>query len=127
METSDWAAQLWAFFPLGYLISIALETPVLLIGLSGQHSITRRIWCGVWLTACTYPMVVLVFPVLIWPTFGHTVYTIVAEVFAPLAECLLFRAAARTEAGTTAATRRDYVVIVVANLTSFLVGLWIVG
>ena len=124
---SDWIAQLWAFLPLGYLITIALETPVLLIGLSSQHSIARRIGCGLWLTACTYPMVVLVFPVLIWPQFGHTVYTIVAEIFAPLAECLLFRAAFRNDNGTTTATWRDHIAIVVANLTSFLVGVWLIG
>lgn len=72
-------------------------------------------------------MVVLVFPVLIWSRLGYTAYTVVAEVFAPLAECLLFRAAFRSDDGCTEATPRDYAAIVVANLTSFGVGVWLFG
>ncbi len=72
------AFDLWRFFPLGYLFSILIETPILIIGLSRRHSIKRRLVAGVWLTACTYPIVVLVMPLL----FGNTsraIYLIVAE------------------------------------------------
>ena len=43
-----------------------------------------------WLTACTCPVVVLVLPVL---PEGATraAYLLAAELFAPAAECLLFR------------------------------------
>src|SRR5437867_10469699 len=81
--------ELWTFFPLGYLVSILIETPVLLVGLSPHHSLRRRLFAGVWLTACTYPIVVLVLPML----FVHrsrAIYLIVAETFAPVAECVLF-------------------------------------
>src|SRR3981081_643435 len=54
--------ELWRFLPLGYLLSILIETPVLLLGLSSRHSLKRKLFAGVWLTACTYPIVTLVLP-----------------------------------------------------------------
>lgn len=108
--------DLWRFLPIGYLFTIAIETPILLLGLSRHHSIKRRLLSGIWLTACTYPIVVLVLPLLL-VNQSRTVYLVVAETFAPLAECMLFWAAFGKE------TRwRDFGVIVVANLASFLIG-----
>ena len=108
--------ELWRFLPIGYLFTIAIETPILLLGLSRHHSIKRRLLSGIWLTACTYPIVVLVLP-LVLINQSRTVFLLVAETFAPVAECLLFRAAFGKE------TRwRDFGVIVVANLASFLIG-----
>ena len=52
--------ELWRFLPFGYLLTIAIETPILLFGLSPHHPKRRRLLAGVWLTACTYPIVVLV-------------------------------------------------------------------
>ncbi|MCA9073149.1 MAG: hypothetical protein KDA84_29705, partial [Planctomycetaceae bacterium] len=65
---------LWAFLPWGYLLTILLETPVLLVGLSARHSWSRRFLSGIWLTACTYPIVVLVLPIAIWQPFGRLAY-----------------------------------------------------
>ena len=113
--------DLWAFLPVGYAVTIALETPVLLLGLSPAHSTARRFFAGVWLTACTYPIVVLVLPTLVWEPFGRLPYLIVAEIFAPLAECLIFYFA--FNAGTGLSRRdcsRDMLSIIVANLVSFL-------
>ena len=108
--------DLWRFLPIGYLFTIAIETPILLLGLSRHHSIKRRLLSGIWLTDCTYPIVVLVLPLLL-VNQSRTVYLVVAETFAPVAECLLFWAAFGKE------TRwRDFGVIVVANLASFLIG-----
>ena len=108
--------DLWRFLPIGYLFTITIETPILLLGLSRHHSIKRRLLSGTWLTACTYPIVVLVLPLLL-VNQSRTVYLSVAETFAPVAECLLFWAAFGKE------TRwRDFGVIVVANLASFLIG-----
>ena len=59
--------ELWRFLPLGYLLTILIETPILLIGLSGRHPFRRKLFAGVWLTACTYPIVVLVLPLLFTP------------------------------------------------------------
>ena len=81
--------ELWHFLPLGYLLSILIETPVLLVGLSAQHPMRRRLLAGIWLTACTYPIVTLVLP-LVFVNSSRTVYLIVAETFAPVAECVLF-------------------------------------
>ena len=71
-------SELWRFLPLGYLFSILIETPILLIGLSQRHSIKRRLFAGVWLTACTYPIVVLVLPFLFAGAL-RAVYLVVAE------------------------------------------------
>lgn len=112
--------DLWRFLPLGYLFTVAVETPVLLLLLSPRHPLRRRLLAGLWLTACTYPIVVLVLP----PVFANAsraTYLIVAEMFAPAAECALFYLAFGGK-GSGGVTRRDFAVIVVANLLSFLAG-----
>ena len=114
--------ELWHFFPLGYLFSILIETPVLVIGLSSRHPIRRRLFAGIWLTACTYPIVVLVLPLLLANT-SRAAYLVVAEVFAPVAECLLFWLAyGESEQVGKASMWRDFGAIVIANLGSFLGG-----
>ncbi len=115
-------SELWRFFPLGYLLSILIETPVLLIGLSKRHSIKRRLFAGAWLTACTYPIVVLVMP-LAFANTSRTIYLIVAETFAPVAECVLFWIAYGTseELGKRSMWQ-DFATIVIANLASFVGG-----
>jgi len=114
--------ELWRFFPLGYLFSILIETPVLLIGLSSRHPIRRRLWAGIWLTACTYPIVVLVLPLAL-ANLSRTGYLVVAEVFAPVAECVLFWLAyGESEQVGQASMWRDFGAIVLANLASFLGG-----
>jgi hypothetical protein len=115
-------SDLWRFLLPGYLLTILIETPVLLIGLSKRHSIKRRLIAGAWLTACTYPIVVLVLP----PLFANTsraTYLIVAETFAPVAECVLFWLAygERNELGKISMWR-DFATIIVANLASFGIG-----
>ena len=115
-DSLDFTASLWAFLPIGYLLTVLIETPVLLIGLSPRHSTSRRVAAGLWLTACTYPMVVLVFPILIQGAAGRGWYLLVAETFAPLAECLLFRQLLISRPAASRATRRDYAVITLANL-----------
>lgn len=108
--------ELWRFLPLGYLVTIAIEIPVLFVGLSPHHSKQRRIAAGLWLTACTYPIVVLVLP-LLFVNSSRAVYLGIAEIFAPVAECLLFWLAFGKET-----TWRDFGVIVAANLASFVMG-----
>ena len=114
--------DLWHFLLPGYLLSILIETPILLIGLSQRHSLKRRLFAGVWLTACTYPIVVLVLPLLFANTSRFT-YLVVAETFAPVAECILFWLAygESAEVGNRSMWQ-DLVTIVVANLASFLGG-----
>ena len=114
--------QLWRFFPLGYFFTILIETPILLIGLSRRHSIKRRLFAGIWLTACTYPIVVLVMP-LIFANTSRAIYLVVAETFAPVAECTLFWLAyGQAEELGRRSMWQDFAAIVVANLASFLGG-----
>jgi hypothetical protein len=115
-------SELWHFFPLGYVFSILIETPVLLIGLSRRHPIRRRLAAGVWLTACTYPIVVLVLP-FAFTNSSRAVYLVVAEVFAPVAECILFWLAyGDSEQVGKVSMWRDFGAIVLANLASFIGG-----
>lgn len=117
--------ELWAFLPWGYLLTVAIELPILLVGLSPRHSLRVRVTAGFWLTACTYPIVVLVLPLLI---DSRATYLLVAETFAPLAECLLFYAAyLRPRAIIESphmlrSTWRDLAAITLANLSSFGLG-----
>jgi len=108
--------ELWRFLPIGYLLTIAIEIPILFFGLSARHPKRRRILAGIWLTFCTYPIVILVLPLLL-VNQSRALFLLVAEVFAPLAECVLFWLAFGRQA-----TRRDFVVIVIANLASFAIG-----
>lgn len=109
-----------ASMAIGYLITVAVETAVLLVGLSRRHPPARKLLAGVWLTACTYPVVWLVLP----PLFkDHATYLWVAETFAPAAECLIFWLAfLRGRDSSTRDTARDMAAIVVANLASFGAG-----
>lgn len=134
----DDPAELWFFLPIGYALTILLETPVLLVGLSPAHSWQRRIFAGCWLTAVTYPIVILVLPILVQsrfadPAVGRIAYLAVAETFAPLAECCLFWFAFYPAAkGDDSAPSprpnffQDMATIVAANLFSFLAGGWLV-
>ena len=115
-------SELWHFLPLGYLLSILIEAPVLLVGLSKRHSLKRRLLAGVWLTACTYPIVTLVLPLMLAHR-SRTFYLWVAETFAPLAECGLFWLAfGRDEELGKRSMWRDFGAIVIANLASFIIG-----
>ena len=107
----------------GYLLTISIETPVLLVGLSRRHRVRHRLFAGVWLTACTYPVVWLVLPPLFDPATQRTLYLVAAETFAPAAECLLFWLAfGQGEPSRRGATLQDMAVVVLANLLSFGLG-----
>ena len=114
--------RLWIFLPFGYLLTILIETPVLLVGISPKISLRQKLWCGVWLTACTYPIVVLVLPALMQDV-SRNLYLLVAETFAPVGECFLFWLAF---GGREDLTAKDWwrclTAIVLANLASFGIG-----
>jgi len=115
-------SELWWFLPIGYLLTIAVETPILIAGLSSPHSLRRRFFAGFWLTACTYPIVILVLPLLL-SNYSRRTFLMVAEVFAPVVECLLFWLAFDWRSSATQKeVARDFIVIVIANLASFGVG-----
>ncbi len=112
-------SDLWRFLPIGYLFTIIIETAVLLVGLSPKVSLKQKLWCGVWLTACTYPIVVLVLPAIFFDQ-SRSLYLLVAEIFAPVAECILFWFAFRGKDIMIGGDWfRCFVAIVLANLASF--------
>ena len=114
--------ELWIFLPIGYLLTVLIETPILLIGLSPRHPLKRKLFAGIWLTACTYPIVVLVLPLLFSPE-SRVSYLLVAETFAPVAECILFWITfGRDELLGKRSMWRDFAAIIVANLASFGLG-----
>lgn len=114
-------SDLWLFLPFGYLLTITIETPILLVGLTRKLTERQRILCGIWLTACTYPIVVLVLAAVFYGE-PRWLYLAVAETFAPLAECVLFWLAFRGGLLNTADWLRSFAAIVIANLASFGIG-----
>ena len=114
--------DLWLFLPFGYLLTILIETPILLVGLPDTITFKQRFLCGIWLTACTYPIVVLVLPTVMYG-FERWQYLTVAEIFAPLGECIVFWLAFRSKGLLgNADWIRGFAAIVVANLASFGAG-----
>ncbi len=106
-----------------YAITVAIELPALLVGLSRRHAIKHRLFTGFWLTACTYPILWLVLPEFFQLPEQHVLYLAVGETFVPIAECLLFWFAfGKTEPQSRGATVRDFAAIVIANLLSFGLG-----
>lgn len=115
----------------GYALTIAVETPVLCVLLSPTHPMKRRIASGIWLTACSYPVVTVVLPCL-FDADQYTGYVATAEIFAPLSECILFwfaylRNNTAPLSEPSLSPRRDFwrdmLAIVVANALSFALGL----
>jgi len=114
--------RLWLFLPIGYLTTILIETPILLFGLPKKLTLRQKLLCGIWLTACTYPIVVLVLPALLMD-YSRNLYLIVAETFAPVAECLFFWLAFRGRGDFGSNDwLRSFAAIVAANLASFGIG-----
>ena len=113
--------ELVAWMPRGYLATILIETAVLLALLSPVHGWKRRVTAGVWLTACTYPIVVVAIPTVMGME-PRWAYLAVAEVFAPVAECALFTLAFHTPTTERRVRFRDWTGVTVANLASFLTG-----
>ena len=115
-------SELWYFLPFGYLLTILIETPILLLGLSSKLTLKQKLLCSVWLTACTYPVVVLVLPTLM-NGFPRWQYLAIAETFAPVGECFIFWLAFRTKnILETSDWIRCLIAIIIANLASFGVG-----
>jgi hypothetical protein len=115
---SEW--DFWRFMAAGYLLTVAVETAVLWVGMSRRHPARARLAAGVWLSACTYPVVWLVLP----PLFDdRRALVVVAETFAAAAEAALFWSAfVRSRPPDEWATTRDVAAVVAANVASFAVG-----
>ena len=113
---------LWYFLPIGYLTTIAIETSILFFLLPKKLSLKQKILCGIWLTACTYPIVVLVLPPLIMD-YSRGLYLLVAESVAHFGECVIFWLAFRgREDFETRDWIRAFIAILLANFASFSIG-----
>lgn len=112
--------ELWYFLPVGYLLTVLVETPILILGLSLKLPFGEKLFCGFWLTACTYPIVILVLPSIFFNA-PRWQYLAVAETFAPLAECFLFWFVFKYRF-TPADLVRCFASITIANVGSFGVG-----
>ena len=108
---------LGAFFVVGYLLTVLIETPIVASLLARHHRPRDRWTAAAILTAATYPIVVLVLPPLLLPRIGYAGYVLVAEVFAAAAEAWLLAFWCRRSV-----SRRDRVVVIVANVVSFAAG-----
>ena len=113
---------LWLLLIFGYLLTVLIEIPILLAGLPEKYATKETIVNGLLLTAITYPVVIMVLPA-IFSAMGienRILFLAVAESFAPITEVVFFRYL--IDQPLTGRFDREAAVIVVANLTSFLVG-----
>ncbi len=116
-------ASVLASFVRDWTLTVLLEGIVLWFALSPVHAPRVRVLAAVWLSSCTLPLVQFVFPLLELVGWPRSAWVGLAEIFAPLAECLLFGLLiARPSPGGQRASWRDYGAIVAANLVSFAVG-----
>jgi hypothetical protein len=116
------------FFLVAFAITIGVEAPVLLVGLSSRHKLAVRLFAAVWLTACTYPLLALVLPVLMNPHRFPLIYMTVGESFVVVAEITLFWLTfiAPSPWGNNGMAR-DIAAITSANIASFGLGLLLSG
>ena len=110
----------------GWLVAVPLETPVLWFGLAPVHSWRQKLFAGLWLTACSYPLLVLVLPAIVDPLTQWRLYVLVGETGVATIECLLFWLAFDKGRGHPRKVLvRDALAVVLANLNSYLlVELW---
>ena len=116
MEYVQWREMLGA-----YLFTIAVESAILWFALSRQHPPGRRLFAGVWLSTCTFPILWIALPAAMYPDTPRWLFLLTGEGFVFAAECALFWLAfdrRRSPAGDTLA---DMLAIIVANLASFLI------
>ncbi len=118
------AGALWRWLPVGYVLTVALEAPVLLLGLgrwpvneARRYTYAQRLAAAFWLTAVTYPIVIVALPLLMWPHASHATYVLVAEAWAIAAECALFRVVWR-------GSPQDLAIVALANVVSAMSGGW---
>jgi len=102
----------------GWALAAPIEAAVLFFGLDSAHPRLVRAIAGPALTACTYPVLVLVVPALIDPAWSFAAYATAGEVSVVAAECALFFLAV----GRRASAARGALAIVAANAASFVAG-----
>ena len=116
-------ATLARMIAIGYLLTIAFETPVLYFGLGSRYTPKEKLLAGLVLTLCSYPFVVLLFPSIWNPYSDYGTYVLVSEIFAPVSECVVFAILFQRKKQLSSKPRLvDFFWILMANLTSFSAG-----
>ena len=109
-----------------WLLTVLIEGAVLWFALEPRYPTRLKLHAAWWLSTCTLPLVHFVFPLAADLGAPRWLWLTGAEIFAPLAECLLFRALVTHDTrGVRRATVRDMLAIVLANLASFGAGVWL--
>lgn len=109
-----------------WLLTVLIEGAVLWFALEPGYPPRLKLRAAWWLSTCTLPLVHFVFPLAADFGVPRWIWLSTAEIVAPLAECLLFRALVRHDTrGAMRATLRDMVAIVLANLASLGIGVWL--
>ncbi len=114
------------FFVLALILVAVIMAVVLMLGLSSRHSIKARLMAALWLDACLTPVVFLVIPHLIVPSFHLNVPSffstnaIVSQLFSTITGCFLFWLVfgSRREL-MQSSMYRDFAAIAVANFCAF--------
>lgn len=111
-----------SFLVFGYLLTVLIEVPILCVGFGRKYPVLETVVNGLLLTAVTYPVVVMVLPAIFLAAGSQNrlLYLVIAETFAPLAEVLFFRYL--TSRPLLRRPDREAIIIVTANLASFLIG-----
>jgi hypothetical protein len=126
----------WRVLLLGYCLFVAIELPIFLLALSARNDRRQRIFSALWLTACSFPLVILVMPAFIdmfVPKDWHgPVNTMQIALITPIVECLLFWMLTRPldEPNSPQVSQAEWIhdlfVIVFANVLSFFAWWYIV-
>lgn len=105
------------------LATMAIETVVLVAILTRRHRLSVRLVAGIWLSACTLPIVWLVLPWFFSSHGSDKAYVVTAETFAAVTECCLFWIAfVRSQRRDKRATAWDMMTILLANALSYMAG-----
>jgi hypothetical protein len=114
-------ADPWGRLLIGYVLTVIVETIILAIALSKRNSLSVCLYAGAWLTACTYPTVNVIIPIL-FKSMGYLAEVATAEVFAAVAECALFWATFSRHSAQGQGSAQDFATITFANVASFGLG-----
>ncbi len=120
MNEAELLPELLHQFPLGLALSILVETVVLITGLSLEHRMQHRLFAGVALTLCSYPVIALGLPMLMLLGQPRSTYLWVGETTAALIELLVFTLA--FEVKSPQHRVRNLTVVFFANMASFAIG-----
>lgn len=114
--------EIWLFLAIGYLATVTIEIPVLILCMSPEIANRQKVELGLLLTAFSYPVVILVLPLVLSAChIGKPTHQIaIIECYAALAEVALFRFCMHQK--LLSRPDRNAAAVVLANVCSFTIG-----